>query len=151
MKDVLPFSEHRQCAKHIYDGFKQKWSGVFFQGLFWSAAKASYPVLFERCMKRIKIASPAAAKYLIDKDPKTWSRAFFELGRGCEAIENGYSECFNFVIVKVRNKPLITMLEANRTIVMERMGVLRTLADGWVHEICASIQNKLEWCKDQQR
>ncbi|GJY73403.1 hypothetical protein Tco_0477834 [Tanacetum coccineum] len=40
-------------------------------------------------------------------------------GTNCEAMENGFSECFNVVLLRVRNKPLITMLEAMRVIVME--------------------------------
>ncbi|GJT16763.1 hypothetical protein Tco_0875469 [Tanacetum coccineum] len=79
-----------------------------------AASKASYPQLFNKIMDKIKSANPNAHKYLMDKNLKTWSRAFFEVDRGCEAIENGFSKCFNSVIVNVRHKPLLTMLEAIR-------------------------------------
>ncbi|GKC21019.1 multidrug resistance-associated protein 5, partial [Tanacetum coccineum] len=69
-----------------------------------AASKASYPQLFNKIMDKIKSANPNAHKYLMDKNPKTWSRVFFEVDRGCEAIENGFSECFNSVIVNVRHK-----------------------------------------------
>ena len=147
----MPNSEHRQCARHIYEGFRKHYSGAYLQGLFWAASKASYPQLFETVMKQIRDANPNAAKYLIEKNPRTWSRAFFELNRGCESVENGFSECFNYVIVMVRNKPIITMLEAIRTIVLERMNTFRRLAEKWTSDICPSIINKLNWCKDQQR
>ncbi|GKB31721.1 RNA-directed DNA polymerase, eukaryota, reverse transcriptase zinc-binding domain protein [Tanacetum coccineum] len=41
------------------------------------------------------------------------------------------AECFNAVLVRVRNKPLITMLEAMRVIVMERMNTMRRMLDKW--------------------
>ncbi|GJT07691.1 multidrug resistance-associated protein 5 [Tanacetum coccineum] len=79
-------------------------------------------------MEKIKSVNPNAHKYLMDKNPKPWSRAFFEVDRGCEAIENGFSECFNSVIVNVRHKPLLTMLESIRVIVLERMNKIREIS-----------------------
>ncbi|GJU05552.1 hypothetical protein Tco_1121982 [Tanacetum coccineum] len=106
-KDVMPNAEHKQSSK------------------------ASYPQLFNKIMDKIKSVNPNAHKYLMDKNPKTWSRAFFEVDRGCEAIENGFSECFNSVIVNVRHKPLLTMLEAIRVIVLERMNKTREISKKW--------------------
>ncbi|GKC87733.1 pentatricopeptide repeat-containing protein [Tanacetum coccineum] len=80
-------------------------------------------------MDKIKRANPNAYQYLLNKDPKTWSRAYFYIGTNCEAVENGFSECFNAVLVRVRNKQLITMLEAMRVIVMERMNTMRRMLD----------------------
>ncbi|GJR80263.1 pentatricopeptide repeat-containing protein [Tanacetum coccineum] len=95
VKDVMPHAEHRQCARHIYEGFRKHYSGVEFRNLFWAASKATYPGLFNKIMDKIKRANPNAYQYLLNKDPKTWSRAYFHIGTNCEAVENGFSECFN--------------------------------------------------------
>ncbi|GJX94027.1 multidrug resistance-associated protein 5 [Tanacetum coccineum] len=87
----------------------------------------------------------------MDKNPKTWSRAFLEVDRGCEAIENDFSECFNSVIVNVRHKPLLTMLEAIRVIVLERMNKMREISRKWNLGVCPNIKKRLEWLKEQQR
>ncbi|GJX07497.1 multidrug resistance-associated protein 5 [Tanacetum coccineum] len=116
VKDVMPNAKHKQCARHIYKNFRKQYSGLEFRQLFWAASKALYPLLFNKIMDKIKSANLNAHKYLMDKNPKTWSRASFEVDRGCEAIENGFSECFNSVIVSVRHKLLLTMLEAIRVI-----------------------------------
>ncbi|GJW15306.1 multidrug resistance-associated protein 5 [Tanacetum coccineum] len=107
VKDVMPNAEHMQCARHIYKNFRKQ-----------------YP---NKIMDKIKSANPAH-KYLMDKNPKTWSRAFFEVDRGCEEIENGFSECFNSVIVNVRHKLLLTMLKAIRVIVLEWMNKMREIS-----------------------
>lgn len=151
VKDVLPNAEHRQCARHIYENFRKSFSGVEYRNMFWRASKASYPLLFQRIMNDLRIANPNAHKYLSERDPKTWCRAFFVLHRGCESVENGFSECFNSVILKVRNKPIITMLEAIRVIMMERMHKMRRNCDSWVDDICPSYRKKLEHNKLQQR
>ena len=96
-------------------------------------------------------SNPKAYDYLLKKDPKTWSRAYFHLGQNCEAIENGFSECFNSVNVNVREKPLITMLEAIRVIVLERMNIMRMFCDKWTEDICPNIHKILEATKDQHR
>ncbi|GJX68162.1 pentatricopeptide repeat-containing protein [Tanacetum coccineum] len=151
VKEVMPYAEHRQCARHIYEGFRKLYSGVEFRLLFWAAAKATYPGLFNKIMEKIKRANPNAYDYLLKKEPKTWSRAYFHIGTNCEAVENGFSECFNSVILSVRSKPLITMLEAIRVIVLERMHIMRNLCDKWTADICPNIQKRLEITKDQHR
>ena len=151
VKQVMPDAEHRQCARHIYENFKKQFSGLEFRNLFWSACKASYPQRFNRIMDKIKEANPLAHKYLMDKNPKTWSRAFFELDRGCEAVENGFSECFNSVLVNVRDKPLLTMLEAMRVIVLERMNIMRKISAKWTDDICPSIKKRLDLQRSELR
>ena len=115
------------------------------------SSKASYPGLFNHIMGKMKIANPNAYQYLLDKDPKTWSIAYFHIGSNCEAIENGFNECFNSVLLQVRNKPLITMLEGIRVIVMERMNTMRKMMEIWDSDtdICPNIQKRLEFLKDQ--
>ena len=84
----------------------------------------------------------------MEKDPKTWSRAYFELGRGCEAVENGFSECFNSVLVTVRDKPILTMLEAIRVIALERMNTMSKISAKWTHDICPPILKRVDKLKD---
>ncbi|GJS94129.1 multidrug resistance-associated protein 5 [Tanacetum coccineum] len=90
VKDVMPNAELRQCARHIYENFRKQYPGLEYRQLFWATSKASYPQLFNKFMDKIKSANPNTHKYLMDKNPKTWSRAFFEVNRGCEAIENDF-------------------------------------------------------------
>ncbi|GJU29551.1 pentatricopeptide repeat-containing protein [Tanacetum coccineum] len=112
VKEVMPYAEHRQCVRHIYEGFRKLYSGVEFRLLFWAAAKATYPGLFNKIIEKIKRANPNAYDYLLKKEPKTWS------------------------------KPLITMLEAIRVIVLEMMHIMRNLCDKWTVDVCPNIQKR---------
>nr|KAJ0189690.1 hypothetical protein LSAT_V11C800424920 [Lactuca sativa] len=78
---------------------------------FWRAVKATTIPKFELAMKEIKSFDVGAYDYLIKRDPNCWSRDFFKVGIGCDAMENGVSESFNVAIEEARKKPLITMLE----------------------------------------
>nr|XP_043637944.1 uncharacterized protein LOC122608941 [Erigeron canadensis] len=150
VKEVMPRAEHRQCARHIYENFKKIYSGEHFRSFFWKACKATYPAQFEEAMKEVKVANPNAFKYLMDRNPKSWSRAFFWLHTGCEAVENGFSECWNSVLLKVRNKPIITLLESLRVIIMIRLEGIRELSAKWVNDVCPAIRKKMDLIKNER-
>nr|GEY28104.1 hypothetical protein [Tanacetum cinerariifolium] len=108
-KEVMPFAEHRQCARHIYANFRKKFTESF-----------------------------DAYQHLMDRQPKSWSRAFFEIDRACDAVENGISECFNSLIVDARKKPIINMLEDIRIYIMERQKRMRDKHEGHNKKGCKS-------------
>ncbi|GJS47183.1 pentatricopeptide repeat-containing protein [Tanacetum coccineum] len=151
VKEFMPHAKHRQYARHIYEGFQKQYSGVEFRSLVWAASKATYPGLFNKIMDKIKRANPNAYEYLVKKDPKSWSTAHFQISTNYEAVENGFSECFNSVILRVRNKPLITMLEAIRVIFLERMNIMKRFYNTWTEDICPNIQKRLKLTKDLHR
>ncbi|GJS99855.1 hypothetical protein Tco_0821025 [Tanacetum coccineum] len=102
-------------------------------------------------MEEIKTASAGAYQYLVDKDPCTWSRAYFKKGMDCDAVENGFSESFNSRIKIARRKPIIRMLEEIRSYVMTRNYTLRKECEDWKSEIFPNIRKVLELHKKIQR
>ncbi|KAJ9558705.1 hypothetical protein OSB04_013319 [Centaurea solstitialis] len=87
----------------------------------------------------------------MERQPSTWSRAFFKTDTSCDAVENGASECFNSLIVSSRRKPIITMLEEIRALVMERVVRMSNKACNWDDEICPNIRKKVEKNKELMR
>ncbi|GKC02421.1 putative reverse transcriptase domain-containing protein [Tanacetum coccineum] len=102
-------------------------------------------------MEEIKTASAGAYQYLVDKDPCTWSRAYFKEGMDCDAVENGLSESFNSRIKDARRKPISGMLEDIRSYVMTRNYTLRKECKDWKSDICPNIRKVLELHKKIQR
>lgn len=85
VKERAPSCEHRNCARHIFANFKKKgFTGVEFRRLFWSAAKATTDSNFRSYMREIRTMSTEAYEHLIERDPNTWCRAFFEPESCCE-------------------------------------------------------------------
>ncbi|XP_076929639.1 uncharacterized protein LOC143594136 [Bidens hawaiensis] len=136
VKDLLPRVEHRKCARHIYANFKKKFNGVQFRNLFWAASKMSLEHELVSIMDKIKSIDIEAFDHLIERDPNTWSRAFFETDRACESVENGISESFNSVILNARRKPIITMLEEIRMFLMERNYKMSKKSHKWDGKFC---------------
>lgn len=114
VKERIPKVEHRQCARHIYANFKKKFDGEHYKKLFWAAVSSTTIPQFEEAMDGIKKLNPNTYDHLIEREPKSWSKAFFVEGRNCDAMENGVSKSFNNAIWDARRKPIITMLEEIR-------------------------------------
>ncbi|XP_076909294.1 uncharacterized protein LOC143566493 [Bidens hawaiensis] len=118
VKGLFPNAEHRQCTRHIYANFIKKFCGLQSKNLFWKAANSTSKQWFERHMEELKTSSKGAYDHLMERNPITWSRAFFKVGRACNAFENGMSESFNSRIQTARRKPTISMFEDIRRFVM---------------------------------
>ncbi|GKF30795.1 pentatricopeptide repeat-containing protein [Tanacetum coccineum] len=71
VNEVMPYAEHRQCARHIYEEFRKLYSGVEFRVLFWDALKATYPGSFSKIIEKIKRANPNAYDYQFGMRVKT--------------------------------------------------------------------------------
>ena len=151
VKERCPDVEHRLCSRHLLANFHNKFKGECYIKPFWKAVKATTPQQFEAAMEQIKGFDERAHKYLVDRDPNCWSRAFFKTGMDCAAVENGVSESFNAAILDARRKPLITMLEDIRVWVMERLYLQLQKGRSWDLMICPAIRRKLEDMKMLQR
>ena len=112
--------EHRQCARHIFANFSKRYTGLELKHLFWDAAKATVEGDFLANMEKIRTITEAGYLHLMKRKPHTWSRCYFSAGFACDALENGISESFNSMIIHMRKKPLITMLEEIRIYLMDR-------------------------------
>ncbi|CAI9284412.1 unnamed protein product [Lactuca saligna] len=92
-----------------------------------------------------KRLSLEAHKYLMKEEPKTWSIAFYKVGRACVVVKNGISESFNAVIVEARRKLIIIMLEELRLYIMERMFNLKHKK--WTKDVSPAIRQLLNGLK----
>ncbi|GJX34953.1 calcium/proton exchanger [Tanacetum coccineum] len=101
--------------------------------------------------QKIKLLDANAYDYLIQRNPNSWSRAFFEMDRRCASFENGISKRFNRAILGPRMKPIITMLEEIRLYIMQRIVAMNKLAFSLEDTITPSIRKRLEILKEKQR
>ena len=120
----------------------------------WAAASAYTEPDFMREMEELKGISKDAYDYLAKIDPTSWSRAWFSTFPKCDLLVNNISECFNSYILKVRDQPIITMLESIRKKLMKRYQSKRDGIRTMTGRICPRIVAKLdeieeEICMDQ--
>jgi len=57
---------------------------------------------------------PKAYEALLNTQPKTWSRAYFNLGSQCMDVHKDISESFNKTIREARLKPIINLLKNSK-------------------------------------
>ncbi|GJY64039.1 hypothetical protein Tco_0465499 [Tanacetum coccineum] len=151
VREWLPLAEHRQCARHIYANLKKSWPGLHFKSLFWGAASATLKHVFDEKMRLLSNLNDHAHKWLVERDPNTWSRAFFQMDRSCGAFENGICESYHAAIINQRGKPIITMLEDIRIYLMQRLVIMSEKARGLTDIITPSVRKQLEKLKEYLR
>nr|KAJ0193917.1 hypothetical protein LSAT_V11C800435760 [Lactuca sativa] len=142
VKELLPYVEHKQCARHICQNLQKRFTGAIYHTLFWRASKAITEHAFKVVMKEIETLNPEAHQYLMEKDLKHGLELFFKL-----EVENGFSESFNAVIVDARKKPIITMLEEIRLYMMDRIYNMKLKGQQWGNHICPEIRDKVNLLK----
>ncbi|CAD5314736.1 unnamed protein product [Arabidopsis thaliana] len=119
IKTVLPYAEHRMCARHIWANLKKRHgeSGNL-HGLFWKCAKAYDMQVFERRLEKMKSVRPEAYEEVKKSMGSNWSRAFFNNITKSAAVENNISESYNAALKDARYKPVVALLEDIRRHVM---------------------------------
>ncbi|CAI9293941.1 unnamed protein product [Lactuca saligna] len=148
LKERLPNVEHRLCARHILADFHKKFKGEQYFKPSWRAVNAITIPKFEATMNEIKSLESRAYDYLIERDSRCWSKAFFREGIDFDAVENGVSESFNSIVLDARRKPLITMLEDIRCWAMQRLWMQKQNGLSWDLDICPSIRREIEDLKE---
>ncbi|XP_021844717.2 uncharacterized protein [Spinacia oleracea] len=119
----FPRATRRCCAQHLYMNCKNGgWSGELFHKLFWIAANAYNPYVYNKAIEKITEFDPNATKYL-DTCTEQWSRHQFDPLVCCDHNTTNYVESFNALTKPYRDLPLLSLFEAIREWAMERIGV----------------------------
>ncbi|XP_070035189.1 uncharacterized protein [Nicotiana tomentosiformis] len=120
--EVLPHVNHRFCVIHLHNNFKRAgFGGITLKKALWAAAKATTTRKFNDCMADILKLDPDAAACLSDKDPSKWSMSHFSSDAKCDTLLNNLCEVFNSMILDTRDKPIVTLLEKLRYLLMAGM------------------------------
>ncbi|KAK8943070.1 hypothetical protein KSP39_PZI008986 [Platanthera zijinensis] len=144
VEELLPNAEHRFCVRHMYNNFKQIHKGLQLKSLLWKAASASRLVDFNSEMEKMKTFNIEAYNWVRARHPRNWARSHFSTWPKCDMLLNNLCESFNNVILKARGKPIVTMFEIIRVILMKRLHTQRDKLVRSGGEICPNIQRILE-------
>ncbi|KAK8954634.1 hypothetical protein KSP39_PZI002501 [Platanthera zijinensis] len=144
VEELLPNAEHRFCLRHMYNNFKQKFRGIQLKDLLWRAASATRIVDFNYEMEKLKACDKNAYDWVKERHERHWAKSHFSTWCKCDMLLNNYCEAFNKVILRARDKPIITMLEMIRVILMKRLHTQRDKMDKFNGEVCPTIQKILE-------
>ncbi|XP_030958619.1 uncharacterized protein LOC115980526 [Quercus lobata] len=147
METLFPTVEHRYYVKHIYNNFKVNHKGMELKSILWRCAGLTSVREFERGMDHLKSLDEEAWKYLADIEPAQWTKSHFSSRVLTDCMVNNLSESFNSMIVKARDKPILSMLEWIRVRLMSRLYIKKIGIEKYGGKLCPSIQKKLEQLK----
>ncbi|KAK8716374.1 hypothetical protein V6N13_043686 [Hibiscus sabdariffa] len=142
--DIFPNTEVRNCVRHLYNNFNELHKGKALKDVVWKAARASYLREFETAMDQLKTLSIPAYEWINKINPAQWFRSHLSTRNKCDMLLNNLCESFNKVILEVRDKPILTMMEVIRTKLMKKVVNKREEAEKWPNPLCDKIQKKLD-------
>ncbi|CAK8573255.1 unnamed protein product [Lathyrus sativus] len=118
--EFLPGVDQRFCVRHLYSNFRKRFPGKHLKELMWRAAKSTYPQAWEREMKEMRKVNEEEFKHLWKTPPRYWSKSMFKYNTKSDVLVNNMSETFSSVIIRPRQKPIVTMMEEIRGYLMDR-------------------------------
>ncbi|XP_022568086.1 uncharacterized protein LOC111211355 [Brassica napus] len=154
IKNVLPYAEHRMCARHIFANLKKRHGSADpLHKLFWKCARAYNKHVFEKNLEKMKNVKIDAYEEVKKSVHSNWSRAFFSDVTKSLAVENNISESYNAILKEARRKPIIALLEDIRRHIMSSNNVKineMNNAKGLITPKALAIIEKrkrsLKWC-----
>ncbi|XP_027061053.1 uncharacterized protein [Coffea arabica] len=122
LAEVLPNSEHRYCVQHMYRNFKKKHPGLGLNDRLWHIASTTTVEHFNQALDDLETYDKEAHAW-VKKGPhhRHWCKAFFSKHTQCDILVNNLCESFNAHILEARDQPIISMMEAIREYLMERI------------------------------
>lgn len=142
---MVPKAEIRFCVRHHHANFRKGWPGKVWKELFWKAARASTPQYFEYRLGKIKEKADAAFNWIKrGVAAEHWSRSAFRFTSKCDILVNNHCEIFNGFIVGPRDKPIVSLFEGIRNLMMDRLARNAKSMMKHPNPICPRIELKLE-------
>ena len=147
-KDLMPNAEHRFYVKHLHANFKDFPRNVLKDEM-WSATRATTKNSFDFHMDELKKLDVKAYEWLVKLDVRTWSRHAFNPRSKSDTLVNNIAESFNAWILEARDKPMLTMMEIIRVMLMQRLQTKRDHMRRYEGRVCPRIYKKLERIKSE--
>ena len=94
-------------------------------------------------MEHLKNLDEEVWKYLADIEPAQWTKSHFSPRALTDCLVNNLSKSFNFMIVKARDKSILSMLEWIRVRLISRMYIKKTGIEKYGGKLYPSIHDKL--------
>ncbi|KAL2902291.1 putative protein FAR1-RELATED SEQUENCE 10 [Bienertia sinuspersici] len=141
---ILPNSEHRHYARHIFAHWHKSFRGEDLKLKFWTACKSYNMADFDDAIKVLAEDNTVAKLAFRGYNPSLFFRAFLDTNTKVDVIVNNLADTFNGYIINSRTKHLIYMLEEIRSNLMQRLVMKRMEMEKHNKMLCPRLQAKLE-------
>ncbi|XP_059654751.1 uncharacterized protein LOC132301519 [Cornus florida] len=149
-ENILQGSNHRKSLKNT-EGLPLRFKGQQLKIELWEAARACTEADFEQHMRNIRQINVEAHDWLRKVPPHLWSKSAFNFTSKNDVVINNMCESWNSVILEVRDKPIMYMLEWIRRHLMLRFQVKREWMESQAGLLCPEIQKQLNKVKQAAR
>ncbi|XP_027082435.1 uncharacterized protein [Coffea arabica] len=131
--------------KHMYRNFKKKHPGKALKGMLQSTVRSSTIEMYKKAAEDLKEYDSEAYKWMEKAPhPMHWCKAYFSPHTKCDMIVNNLCESFNSHILEARDKPIISLLQKARELMMERIQKRKAAMTRYPHSTGPLIRKIIE-------
>ncbi|XP_025636171.1 uncharacterized protein [Arachis hypogaea] len=142
LKEVMPHAHHKNCVRHIWKNFTNRFKDKQVKNIVWECAKCTTFIEFEESIQKFRRVNEDAWNYLFRFELACWTKSQFSHGPKCDNLTNNMCEVWNAKIVNYRGKPILTMCEELRCYIMRRMTKYKQVLETYVGTELAPVQQK---------
>ena len=140
VRDLFSGSEHRFCARHMWQNFAKNFKGDVLKNQLWRCARSTTVAQWRENMDIMLVLNKDAHDWLEELDPKTWVRAFQQTFPKCDVLLNNNCEVFNKYILDARELPILSMIQRIKGQCMGRHYGKQQEAKKWNGTICPKVR-----------
>lgn len=120
--DILLLDTKRTyCLKHLHANIKSKtWKGQAIRDMLWRCSKPATVRGFNQQMENMMGLSIPCHSSPLELNPACWSRHAFNTHFKSDVLLNNIAKTFNSWMLEARDKPLLSMMEVVRRMLMNR-------------------------------
>ncbi|XP_010451589.1 PREDICTED: uncharacterized protein LOC104733732 [Camelina sativa] len=142
---VLPYVEHRMCARHIYGNLKGDFPNQNeVKTMFWRVAESYTVAEYETNLENARNYDIRLYDAIMQRNPRNCSLAFCSPTAKCVDVHNNISESFNNVIDPARSVPMVEMLDTIRRRTMVRIDFRKTASSQYTGRVTERAKEILE-------
>jgi len=140
----MPGVKPRYCVMHLWRNFSKQWKDKELKGLVWKCARSTTESEFNVSMDVVKRKNEKAWAYLVKWHRETWTKAYFSENCKVDNITNNNCKSFDAKILKLRNKPILSLSEDIRTYIMRKKTSAKLKMTSRLGPLVPMQQSKLE-------
>ncbi|KAK8681228.1 hypothetical protein V6N13_053635 [Hibiscus sabdariffa] len=143
----------KQVIKEFRESYVEEYANLW--GMLPSCSKAILGVLsnyieeFDDSLQKLKKLGHTSTEDLLQILVQHWAKAYFSARPTCDVVDNNMAEAFNAWILDARCKPIISLSEDIKIMVMSRLHIKRTWTSKWRTNISPKALEKLEHNMEQ--
>ncbi|KAH6797431.1 hypothetical protein C2S52_021985 [Perilla frutescens var. hirtella] len=104
VRELAPFAEHRNCARHIYCNWKKQHKRSTLKNIFWRICRSTYMEAYRAALEDLKVENQQAYEDFLEREPQRFCKAFISTSKTLQKKFRAVALVNDILCPKIRTK-----------------------------------------------